>query len=248
MPFEEELREYGLSEKEARVYLALLRLGPSTVNQIAEKADLIRTTTYDLLKGLREKGLVASMVKNKIFYFEAADPKKLTQILEEKKRKIEKLLPDLRKLRTELILKPHTEVYEGKEGIKTVYQDILEEKKPLSAISNTHFIFKIVPFYVPHFVKQRAKAGIFIRLLNEKTKESIELMKKRDKQELRETRFIPQLKDIPVTEYIYGDNVAILGTKPEEPLGIIIRHKEFAQSQKLLFDLLWDSAERQKKC
>ena len=238
MPFEEDLKEYGFSEKEAKVYLALLTLGSSTVNQIAEKADLVRTTTYDLLKGLREKGLVASMIKNKIFYFEAADPKKLTQILEEKKRKIDKLLPNLRKLKTETLIRPYTEVYEGKAGIKTVYQNILEEKKPLLAISNTHFIFKMLPFYVPHFVKQRAKTGIFIKLLNEKTKESLELMKKRDKQELRETRFIPQLKNIPITEYIYGNNVAILGTRPEDPVGIIVRHKEFAQAQKLIFDLL----------
>lgn len=242
--YELELQEYGLSGKEAKVYLALLALGPSTVNQIAEKADLVRTTTYDLLKGLREKGIVASMVKNKILYFEAADPQKLVQILEEKKRKIASLLPSLSMLKKAVPLKPHTEVYEGKEGIKTVYQDILEKRQPLDAISNTHFIFKVLPFYVPHFVKQRAKSGIFIRLLNEKTPESIELMKKRDKKELRETRFIPQLKDIPVTEYIYGDNVAIMGTSPEEPLGIIIRHKEFAKAQRLLFELLWKNAEK----
>ena len=56
MQYEEELRKYGLSEKEAKVYLALLKKGPSTVNEIAESADLVRTTTYDILKILREEG------------------------------------------------------------------------------------------------------------------------------------------------------------------------------------------------
>ncbi|MBI4919394.1 hypothetical protein HY837_05655 [archaeon] len=244
MAFEEELKDYGLSEKETKVYLTLLRIGSVTVNKIAEKADLIRTTTYDLLKGLREKGFVSSMVKNKILYFEAANPQKLIQFLEEKKRKVENILPQLKALKAELPQKPYVEVYEGKEGIKTVYQDILQEKKNLIAISNTHFIFRVLPFYAPHFIKQRLKSKIFIKLLNEKTKESIELMKKKDREELRETRFIQELRNIPITEYIYGNNVAILGTNQEEPLGIIIRHKDFAKEQQILFNLLWEKAEK----
>lgn len=238
------LQEYGLSDKEAKVYLTLLSIGSATVNTIAEKADLVRTTTYDILKVLREKALVSSAVKNKILYFEAADPSKLIQVLDEKKKRISGIMNELKQLKINIPKKPVIELYEGKEGIKTVYQDILEEKKPLFSFSNTHHIFNVLPFYVPNFVNQRAKAGIFIKLLNEKTKESVELMKKKDKAENRETRFIQELKDIPLTEYIYGDNVAIMSTKKEEALGIIIRHSDFAKEQKLLFDLLWKEAEK----
>ncbi|MDD5192429.1 MAG: helix-turn-helix domain-containing protein [Candidatus Nanoarchaeia archaeon] len=241
---EEQLKEFGLNDKETKVYLSLLALGEASVNEISEKADLVRTTTYDILKGLREKGIVGSVVKNKILYFEAANPKKLIQILDEKKRKILEVLKDLQGLKTSKADKPHLELYEGKEGIKTVYQDILDKKEDLCSISNTHFIFNVLPYYVPHFVNQRAKSKIFIRLLNEKTEESINLMKKRDKKENRETRFIPELKDIPITEYIYGENVAILGTNPNEPSGIIIRNKDFAKAQKLMFELLWKLAKK----
>ena len=69
-------------------------------------------------------------------------------------------------------------------------------------------------------------------------------MKSKDEKELRETRFIPELQKIPITEYIYGEKVAILKTNPQDPLGIIILDKDFAQSQKLLFELLWKRAER----
>ena len=82
MDFIEDLKKYGLSEKEARLYIALLKLGPSTVNNIAEEADIVRTTTYEILKKLREEGIVASMTLNNILNFEAADPEKLAQILD----------------------------------------------------------------------------------------------------------------------------------------------------------------------
>jgi len=238
------LQEYGLSEKEAIVYIMLLSLGTSTVNNISKKTGLIRTTTYDILKSLKEKGIVSIIVKNKFQYFQATAPEKLIQILEEKKEKINSILPDLKSLHLKVSNLPSVELFEGKEGIKSVYQDIINEKKSLSAISNTHFIFNVLPFFTPNFIKNRIKNKINIKLLNEKTKESIELMKKKDKQELRETRFIPELKDIVITEYIYGEKVAIINTNPEDPFGILIRNNDFAKAQKLLFDLLWKTAEK----
>jgi HTH-type transcriptional regulator, sugar sensing transcriptional regulator len=188
--------------------------------------------------------MVSFIVKNKIQYFQPATPEKLIQILEEKKAKINSILPELKKLNIEIQEAPAVEIYEGKEGIKSVYEDIIIDKKTLYAISNTHYIFNIMPFFTHNFVKQRVKNKITIKLLNEKTKESMKLMKNKDKQELRETRFIQELKNIPITEYIYGEKVAIFNTNPNEPFGILIRNKDFAKAQKTLFDLLWNKAEK----
>ena len=111
MNITEELRKYGLSEKHAKVYISLLRLGPATVNSIAEDCDLVRTSTYDILKSLREEGIVGSMVKNKIIHFEAADPEKLIQIIEGKKKHIENVIPELKKLKKEVYEIPRSETY-----------------------------------------------------------------------------------------------------------------------------------------
>jgi hypothetical protein len=118
----------------------------------------------------------------------------------------------------------------------------LNEKKGLSAFSNTHYVFNVLPFFVPHFIQNRIKNKISIRLLNEKTEESVNLMKKKDKSEMRETRFIQELVEIPITEYIYGDKVAVLSTKKEDAFGIIIRNREFVKEQRILFELLWKKA------
>ena len=78
---EQILKEYGLSDNEIKVYLASLSLGTSKVNEISKKADLLRTTTYEVLKTLVEKGLVSYVIKSGVRYFEAAYPNKLINIL-----------------------------------------------------------------------------------------------------------------------------------------------------------------------
>ena len=55
----EKLQELGLSEKEARVYLALFELGPSVVSGLAKKAGINRSTTYVILETLAKRGLVS---------------------------------------------------------------------------------------------------------------------------------------------------------------------------------------------
>lgn len=240
----EELRNYGLSEKEAKIYLALLKLGPSTVNNIAEECNLIRTTTYDVLKTLREKAIVASMVKNRILYFEAADPKKLIQILEEKKVNIERILPKLRNLRTNIPNMPRSEVFEGKEGLKTVFQELLQKKEALYAYSNNELMVNILPYFSPRFIKNRVKAKIPIKIISEPSKTTTDLLIKKDKKEFRETKVLSEFKNIPINQYIAGDMITILGSRIDEPVGIIIHHKDFAKAQRIIFDKLWKIAKK----
>jgi len=240
--FEVLLQEMGFSEKESKVYLTLLSIGSSTVNTIAEYADLIRTTTYDILKSLREKGMVSSLVRNKVLYFEAADPGKLIEVFDAKKQKLNEALPALRKLRRIVPTGPTLELYEGKEGIRTIWQDVLKERKSLMAISNYDSLFNTLKYLSPRFIQQRVKEKIPAMLLTEKTIGAIKIWKKKDKEELRETRFLPALEHTKITEYIYGNKVAILSTDPQNPLGILIRHSEFAEQQKVLFEQLWKKA------
>lgn len=238
------LHEYGLGENEATLYLVLLGLGSTTVSALARHAGIPRPTAYDTLKSLKAKGLVASIVKNKSLHVQALDPQALIDILEERKRKLESAIPQLKALHLVVPQAPIAQLYEGKEGVKSIFQDILHSAKTLDAVSNTHFIFQALPFFVPHFIRQRKERGIRLRLLNERTKESMRLMRAKDAAELRETRFLPELKDVPVTEYIYGEKVAFISSDPGSPLGVIMRHKGFADAQRLLFEALWAKAEK----
>ena len=72
-----ELNYLGLNEKEAKVYLAALELGKSSVQNIAKKADVNRATTYVVIEALIKRGLMSSANENKKQYFIAEAPEKL---------------------------------------------------------------------------------------------------------------------------------------------------------------------------
>ena len=89
------LREFGLSENEIKIYIALIKAGETTAQSIAKNADIPRTTAYHLLEGLIQKGLVSFIVKESKKYFQATNPKKLVSILEEKKKLMQEIMPQL---------------------------------------------------------------------------------------------------------------------------------------------------------
>src|SRR4051812_6506264 len=83
-----QIEEFGLSEKEARVYLASLMLGPAGVQRIADQAGIKRVTTYVILESLIHVGLVSQSLRGKKTFFVAEDPVSLQRLLEKKQREI----------------------------------------------------------------------------------------------------------------------------------------------------------------
>lgn len=89
LSIELELRKLGLKEKEVRVYLAGLELGPSSVKNIAEVAKITRPTAYEIIKNLEGKGLFTEIKKGKKRYFIAQSPEGILGILRIQKKELE---------------------------------------------------------------------------------------------------------------------------------------------------------------
>ena len=79
--FEKELQNLGLSEKEAKIYLASLELGPETVQNIAKKAGINRPTTYLQIESLKEKGLISEFQRGKKTFYAPESPNRLLSML-----------------------------------------------------------------------------------------------------------------------------------------------------------------------
>ena len=236
-PKEQILKEYGLSDNEIKVYLASLVLGTSKVNEIAKKAGLLRTTAYEVLKSLVEQGLVSYVIKSGVRYFEVSDPNKLISILEEKKDKINSILPELEALKSSATEKPMIELYEGKAGIKTILGDIIRLRPKEILQMNSARIFQTLEFYFPHWINKRVENRIHSRVLQERVKITEEL-KGRNKVELREIKFLPEKFKINTANLIYGDKMAIL-TMKEDIIGVVIESKEIVETQRSMFEILW---------
>ena len=241
MEFEESLRNLGLSHNEIRVYIALLKLGNSKVDGITKQVSLPRTTIYGILKSLLEKGLVSYVIMSGIKHYEATGPKRLLVKEQEKILLLKKIIPSLEEIKNTVGERPTIELYESKEGIKSVYEDILKERKTIYGYGNTKLLFQFLEYYVPNYIKRRKKLGINFLVITEKSDISID-MKSKDKEEKRQTKFIDDMEKTTTVTYMYADKISIMTLIKEHPIGVIIKNEEIYNTQKILFDFMWKIA------
>lgn len=118
----EPLKNLGLSEKEAKIYLALLQLGPSTPYQIAKKAELKRPTAYVIAEELVEKGLIVHVPGEEKRRYIAKSPESFIEEREEKLKAAKQILPELRSFQKGTAEKPSIMYFEGAEGVRQAYE------------------------------------------------------------------------------------------------------------------------------
>ena len=111
------LKDLGLSEKEAQVYIALLELGSANVTQIARKSNLKRPTIYILLEELRKKSLLLKIPHAKKAIFSAQDPDKFFEESLKRAREAHNVLSELKAIQKK-DNKVSTMYFEGEEGVK----------------------------------------------------------------------------------------------------------------------------------
>ena len=92
---QEVLQEAGLNKRESICYTALLELGSSRIGAIIEKTGIRASKICEILNKLINRGLASYIIISKIKHYQASDPKILLNNINEKKKKIEEILPQL---------------------------------------------------------------------------------------------------------------------------------------------------------
>ena len=244
----ETIKQLGLSDNEAKVYVAGLELGQATVQDLGKKALVKRTTVYVALEGLKEKGLFAESKKGKKTLFVAESPDALLSLSERRLSEIKTALPELKSIYNKGGLeKPKIRFFEGKEGYFVVYQDILKEnpKELLVIASYKNWLKHIDLDFEENWTKQRIKQGIFLRWLDFKTKETIAKANE-GKRGLREIRFLPDKFVFTSATFVYSGKIILMSGKPARQAGgaegftaIVIESPEFYHTHKQFFEMLW---------
>lgn len=237
------LLKIGLSEKEADTYLLIIKHNEITASKISKIGGESRTHTYDTLNKLLNDGLATYVVKNNVKYFKAVDPEKLLDYLKEKEARIKEeekevleIIPELKKIR-ESLRKEETkiEVYEGKEGLKTLLNDIIRKGKEFVTWGARSRPQEFLPdFVVARYLKERERKKIRAKQLFTEFYGVLE-------SPLSENRKLPKEFASPTTTVVYGDTVAII-LWIDIPRAIIIKNKDLAKSYKKHFELMWKSA------
>ncbi|MBI2056374.1 MAG: hypothetical protein HYT37_03250 [Candidatus Sungbacteria bacterium] len=240
-----QLRQMGLSENEARVYLAMLELGPSTMLQISTKAEINRPTAYVQIERLKKLGLASTQTKGKKQFFIAEDPNQLLSVIEEerkaaehKKEELAKFLPELEALFRLSDSKPQVRFFEGREGLLRMQEDFLSTKeKHIYSIASADNVLDIFPEHPSTYISERVKHGIHSSLIY--TSSRGDFLKEKDNASLRESKYV-SAQDLPINIdlTIYDDKIGIAALKGK-PSGTIIQHSSVADSFRSLFMLFW---------
>jgi sugar-specific transcriptional regulator TrmB len=245
----EQLEEFGLSNKESKIYLSLLELGPSPVHEIAKASGINRSTTYVLLESLVHSRLVSTSEHQGVRTYNPAPPEQLVRFLEGSVKKYTALigaahsvLPELKALYVGVGPKPRVQFFEGLEGIKTAYENVLTSQETVRAYASIENLHKTLPDFFPHYYLRRAKKNVKIRGIFTDTPEARERVRY-NKIEAREAVLVPadQYNFSPEIN-IYDNKVAFMSLS--EKFALIIESREIAEALKQTFDLGWEEAKR----
>ncbi len=234
------LREFGLSEKEATVYLTLLREGPSTVTPLISKTQLQRGSLYDILERLIEKGIVSYVIAANRKNFQAVDPKRLLALIEAKHQRIEEALPSLLNLQK----KGDTSVYilKGRKAFKSLYLEVLKDKTVKMLMgAKGGLITALGDVFYSQFqeIRRNETKDKVLLVCSEKLRGSSFLAEI----PFCEVRFVPEELDTPSHTLVYGNRV-IIHIFEETPIAIVIESEQVTKSYTNLFNNLWRMAKK----
>ncbi|MBT5022357.1 hypothetical protein HOK51_02665 [Candidatus Woesearchaeota archaeon] len=244
--------DLGLSKNESIVYDALLNFDLSSAKPIIEKSGLHRQLVYDALDSLITKGLVSYVIQAKRKYFKAASPRNFMTLFEnkqaeltEQKNAFKEILPDLIKRQKNVQMKQDATLFYGVKGIKSLFDDMLDEKKEIltigaSDVTAEAFAYHL-KFNLPKFHKIRINKKIKLQILF-----STELKKRASEFNnlpFSSARVLPPEFSSNSSTNIYGNKISII-LWGSQPFGILINSKEISDSKRKHFKLLWSMAKR----
>lgn len=236
---QKDLESTGLSENEAKTYLASLELGEATISRIAKKSGVKRTTSYLIMETLKEKGLISVFKKKSKTYFFAEDPRKLKEIIKETEEKIDRVMPELLSFANLIDKKPKIRYFEGVEGVMEVYRDTLRYPgQEIVAWGPENYIGSADEVFFEDYVSKRLEKKIWVRAIGPDTR-WIRKYTSRDKEQLRKSKLLPLEKFKTKIEIdLYGKNkIGLMSHK--EGIGVIIESQDIHDTLKEIFETMW---------
>ena len=239
-----ELLKLGLSQEEAKIYLACLEINGGPVSVISRKAGVHRVSAYHTLENLLKKRLLSQYNKNGVKCFAPESPEQLQTLMLEKVNIAKGLLPELKSLATSLGFKPKIRFYEGQDGVERVFNESLHAEGEILGYTNLKSVTEFFPDFFRSYTQERLQKGIKTRYLSPNTVETVHII----------DPFLPEEHDPNLIEIllvnrdqfpfenevlIFGNTVGIVSLAEGELLGLIVESATFAQTMRAVFDLAW---------
>lgn len=241
----------GLTEKQAKMYVASLFLGPASAQKIAEQSGINRPTTYDSLEELAKLGLISRSKNDTKTVFVASGPESLkdwlkrqAEQLQQRSQTLDELLPELQQIKrtdaTDAEGAPLVRFVHGKAGVDAIWSYVMRKAKTgdqIFSMANWDEVLKTYPDFLKTNPSFRVSKKLSSRHFYYRSKQALPS----DPQLLRETVRLPYPPAADVT--LYEDMAVLLsyGKGKKEWTGIIIENKDIVAVLRQLFDLAWNN-------
>ena len=230
------LNKCGISPREAKVYMALLKIGLSTVGPIVKESKVPSSKIYETLDRLKEKGFVSMVIRNRKKHFQASDPESILAVFEEQHSEIQdKLIPKLKLLK--IGNRPYNAtVYEGSRSFKIIYERMLREGGEILVLGAPLHAQELLEPFSLNWNSRRTKKKIPMKIIYQK--EAKEYGKKRKKMPFTKVRYMKK-ELTPAWIDIFADCVVIFDLSRDKPLAFLIQSRGIAENYKQYFKTVW---------
>jgi HTH-type transcriptional regulator, sugar sensing transcriptional regulator len=243
------LEEIGLTNGETKVYLGLLKLGPTKIGPLIAESCVSASKIYKILDRLQSKGLAGHIIDGKIKHFKAMPPNSILDYIEEnekklkdKKANIKKLIPSFEAIRSNSKKNADAVVYTGFKAVKNYLFNMIDtmrtgEEYHVMGARYQHDIHGIKPFF-EEFHSKRAKKKIRVNMLANFDIKSTLVPATRKYSKIR---FLPQYLITHMHIFLYHETAFII-LWAKEPIALSIESEQIVKGFRAYFDAFWNIA------
>ncbi len=235
---EKTLEKIGLAQNEIKVYLTLNDQGSMKAGRISKLAHMDRSSAYNAIGMLLDKGLVSYVLIGKVKWFQATGPHRILEYLKEQQEDVLAVLPELQERHKRKKIEGQVRLFKGIKGVKSVFLDIIRTGKNNYVFGSEGQFSARMPEFAYQFDRMKKEKGIRTQLILRKGRKELD-------SRTSDHRYLPSIEESPAVTNIYGDKVAII-IWTDEPEGIIIENVAAARAYKSYFDVMWKQAKEVK--
>lgn len=248
------LQILGLNALEADVYLYLAEHSSTSALVLSRTLAIPRTSVYDSLTRLSDKGLISRSVKAKTTLYQATPPTHFDTLIQSQADKVEEMTQALKNLTTALQTRvgelKNTEVryYQGPEGMRQMMWNCLRAKHEIVGYSVFGRVEVVGIKFVQRFVSEFASRKLSDRVIASPTPRTLEYISQDVKPGFHHLSF-QNIRTLPKDKLyiagdtmIYNDIYAVSYWQGHEVVGVEIENLDFVKHERSIFELLWSLA------
>lgn len=241
---EEELKLLGLTDNEVKIYVSILKSGKCTGTEIRRKTGIANSRVYAALDTLLQKGVITYEKRQKGKIYSALEPDVLKEVMKERIQKIEKIIPDLKRIQQKEKQETEIAIFEGFQGFRSALHKLVEscpngETIDIIGFSNQSYRNEKLAALLRDVNKISKKKNHKFRMILDNKENNF--FEQRKKESWGEIKFMGRGFRSPAAIDIFQDHVFILLWE-EIPYAFLIKNKNIADGFKAYFDFLWRMA------